>query len=85
MSDKLVALKTDRVGRAQPTNLHSEPPYPGLDTVVFLTCRPDFPLTVHLRTKRCTKDYPHEIENCGEWQAGDARREGGGGDGRREK
>ena len=42
-----------------------EPPYEGLNTVLFSIRYPD--MTAHLATDRCPLEYPHEISVCGEW------------------
>lgn len=51
--------------REAPINLSAEPSYPGLDTVCFSIRFPDW--TIHMRTERCPKDWPHKISECGEW------------------
>jgi len=43
-----------------------EPPYPGLDTVLFSIADPS--LTAHLPMASCPIEHPHRISECGEWQ-----------------
>jgi len=49
-----------------PRNLQVEPPYPGLNTVCFSIRYPDW--TIHRKSSRCGKDWPHKIDECGEFE-----------------
>jgi hypothetical protein len=48
-----------------PTNCQVEPPYPGLETVVFVLRSPN--MTAHNVTALCSVEQPHPIADCGEW------------------
>ena len=54
------------MNRNVPTNLQSEPPYPGLHCVAFSIRFPD--MTGHMKSKRCSREEPHPISECGEFQ-----------------
>lgn len=49
--------------RPAPRNCQQEPPYPGLDTVVFSLRAPD--LVAHLAREDCPIETPHPIAECG--------------------
>ena len=51
--------------RDEARNLGAEPPYPGLQTVVFSIRFPE--MTAHSATERCSLEEPHLISACGEW------------------
>lgn len=52
--------------RPEPTDLRSEPRYPGLHTVVLAMSAPEW--TVHNPSKRCPIEEPHRISQCGEFR-----------------
>jgi hypothetical protein len=51
--------------RPKQTECRHEPPYPGLDTVIFCLSTPN--MTCHLSTPCCPLESPHHIDECGEW------------------
>jgi hypothetical protein len=53
--------------RPEPTNLQTEPRYPGLHMCCFSIRFPEW--TIHRKSKRCQIEEAHLIENCGEFQS----------------
>lgn len=49
--------------REIPSNLGSEPPYPGLEPVTFSLRYPDY--VAHPSQFDCSDEYPHLISDCG--------------------
>lgn len=53
--------------RPAPSDCRQEPPYPGLETVLFSIRAPE--MTGHQPTDRCSREEPHAITECGEWHS----------------
>jgi hypothetical protein len=51
--------------RQEPKNLQAEPHYPGQETVMLSMSHPDW--TGHMATKRCPREDPHKVNECGEF------------------
>jgi hypothetical protein len=52
--------------RKAPKDCRYEPAYPGLDTILF-TDHGGSATVMHSASKRCAKDYPHPMIECGEF------------------
>ena len=64
------AVKDSMTDRPKQTDCCNEPPYPGLDTVVFCIRDPDW--ACHGILPYCSIEYPHLISECGEFEDNNA-------------